>query len=90
MTIENILAWVVLGLLAGSVAKFLMPGRDPGGCVVTIVIGVIGALIGGFVGRSFFNFDLTRGEVINWHNFGIATAGSIVFLLIYRLLNNKG
>jgi len=87
--IENLLAWIVLGLLAGSVAKFILPGRDPGGCLMTSVIGILGALMGGLVGRNFFNYDLNRGDVINWHNFGIATAGSLVFLLIYRLINRR-
>ncbi|TLD71138.1 GlsB/YeaQ/YmgE family stress response membrane protein [Phragmitibacter flavus] len=83
--IYNVLAWMVLGLLAGAVAKFLMPGRDRGGCLVTSVIGIAGALLGGFIGREFFGFDLTSSSIVNWNNFGVATAGSFVLLLIFRL-----
>jgi uncharacterized membrane protein YeaQ/YmgE (transglycosylase-associated protein family) len=84
--ISNIIAWMVLGLLAGAAAKFLMPGKDPGGCLTTIIIGIAGALLGGFLGRQFFGFDLTNASVVNWNNFGVATAGSFLLLIVYRLL----
>jgi uncharacterized membrane protein YeaQ/YmgE (transglycosylase-associated protein family) len=46
----GILSWIVLGLVAGALAKFLMPGKDPGGCIITMILGVAGAMIGGFIG----------------------------------------
>lgn len=84
--IADIFAWIFLGLLAGGLAKFLIPGKDPGGCLVTIVIGIVGALVGGFLGKNLLGSDLTAGSVINWNNFGLATLGSIVLLLLFRLL----
>src|SRR5690349_20075623 len=46
---EGILSWIIFGLIAGAIAKFLTPGRDPGGCIITIIIGVVGALLGGYI-----------------------------------------
>ena len=48
----SVLGWIVFGLIVGIVAKFLMPGRDPGGMIVTILLGIVGALVGGFIGRA--------------------------------------
>lgn len=79
----GILSWVVFGLLAGAAAKFLMPGRDAGGCLVTTVIGILGAIVGGFIGTrlgwgSVQQFDL--------RSFGIAVMGGLVVLFVRRLL----
>ena len=82
----GILSWIFLGLIAGALAKFVMPGKDPGGIIVTIVIGIVGAIVGGFLG-SFIglgkveSFDL--GGVI------IATLGAILLLVVYRLLSKR-
>lgn len=82
----GILSWIFLGLIAGALAKFIVPGKDPGGFIVTIVIGVVGAVIGGFLG-SFIglgkveSFDL--GGVI------IATLGAILLLILYRLFTKR-
>jgi uncharacterized membrane protein YeaQ/YmgE (transglycosylase-associated protein family) len=83
----NVILWIVLGLVAGAVAKLLLPGRDPGGCIVTIVIGVLGALIGGFLFRV-----LVGGEPIDhlsWPGLGVAILGSILLLVIFRLLAGR-
>ena len=79
----SILAWIVLGLIAGAIAKFLMPGRDPGGFFVTILIGIVGAVIGGFIG-SALGWNPPSG--VNLPSIGIAVLGSIVLLIIYRMV----
>ena len=76
----GILGWIVFGLIVGAVAKLLMPGRDPGGIIVTMVLGVVGALLGGFIGRALGLY--TEGEPAG---FIMAVLGSIAVLLIYRL-----
>ena len=80
----NILFWIAFGLVAGIVAKLLLPGRDPGGCIVTMLLGVLGAFVGGFLYTTLTDrpyvaqFDL--GSLL------VAVGGAIVVLLIYRLL----
>ena len=75
----GILGWIVFGLIVGFVAKLLMPGRDPGGFIVTIILGIVGAVVGGFIGRA-----------VGWYGpndpvgFVMAVVGAIVLLLIYR------
>jgi uncharacterized membrane protein YeaQ/YmgE (transglycosylase-associated protein family) len=80
----NIAFWIVFGLIAGAVAKLIMPGKDPGGCLVTIAIGILGAMLGGFIGTEILDFGSVTG--FNLRSFGIAILGSIVLLMIYRLL----
>ena len=80
----NLIAWIVLGLLAGAIAKMLMPGRDPGGCILTIVIGIVGALLGGFL-STLLGFGGLGGE-LDWRNLVIAVLGSIVLLALWRML----
>ena len=82
----GIIAWIVIGLLAGGIAKLLMPGRDPGGCIITILLGIAGALLAGFLGRA-----------VGWYGSGDAGAGFIaaiigafVLLFIYRLVASRG
>ena len=71
--------------LAGSLAKFLVPGRDPSGCIVTIVLGIAGAFIGGLIGSALGWGHVTAGE-LDLRSLGIATLGAIVVLLVGRLL----
>jgi uncharacterized membrane protein YeaQ/YmgE (transglycosylase-associated protein family) len=75
-------AWIVLGLIAGIIAKLLMPGRDPGGFIVTAIIGIVGALIGGFISTRLGFGDVTG---LNVPSIAVAVFGSIVLLVIYRL-----
>jgi uncharacterized membrane protein YeaQ/YmgE (transglycosylase-associated protein family) len=82
----GILSWILLGLVAGALAKFIMPGKDPGGCLVTILIGIAGAVVGGFLG-SFIG--LGSVESFDLGGIFIATVGAIVLLLIYRLVTRK-
>ena len=79
------LYWVLLGLLAGSLAKFLVPGRDPSGCIVTIVLGIVGAFIGGLIGSALGWGRVAAGD-IDVRSLGIATLGAVVVLLLGRLL----
>ncbi len=78
----GVFSWIVLGLLAGGLAKLLMPGKDPGGCLVTILLGVFGAFVGGLLGVW-----LGWGEVdqLNARGIGISVVGAVVILLIHRL-----
>ena len=80
----GILSWILLGLIAGALAKFIIPGNDPGGCLLTIVIGIVGAVIGGYLGTTIFQW----GEVTRFdgRSILIATAGSVVLLLVFRLI----
>ena len=71
------LYWVLLGLLAGSLAKFLVPGRDPSGCIVTVVLGIAGAFIGGLLGHALGWGEIAAGE-LDLRSLGIATFGEIV------------
>jgi uncharacterized membrane protein YeaQ/YmgE (transglycosylase-associated protein family) len=76
----HILVWILFGLIVGVVAKFLMPGRDPGGFVITVLLGIVGAFVGGFLGR-----------MLGWYRDGdpagfvMAVLGAIVVLAIYRM-----
>lgn len=79
----GILSWILLGLVAGALAKFIMPGKDPGGFIVTILIGIAGAVLGGFLG-SFIG--LGKIESFDLGGIFIATAGAFVLLLAYKLI----
>ena len=79
------LYWILLGLVAGTLAKFLVPGRDPSGCVVTIVLGIVGALLGGFSGTRIGWGTVTTGS-FDFRSIGLATLGAIVLLLLGRVV----
>jgi uncharacterized membrane protein YeaQ/YmgE (transglycosylase-associated protein family) len=77
----GVLGWVLFGLVVGIIAKLLMPGRDPGGLIITTLLGIIGAVIGGFLGRSLGLYG--PGEPAG---FLMATLGAVVLLFLYRML----
>ena len=81
----HIIGWIVFGLVVGIVAKFLMPGRDPGGFVITAILGIVGALVGGFVGRSIGWYG--EGDPVG---FVMAVIGSIILLAVYRVTLGRG
>lgn len=83
----GILAWIAFGLIAGAIAKFIMPGKDPGGCLGTAVIGILGAVIGGFIGSELLGIGSVTG--FNVRSLGIAILGAIILLLLYRLFIEK-
>jgi uncharacterized membrane protein YeaQ/YmgE (transglycosylase-associated protein family) len=78
---DSILVWIILGLIAGGIAKLLMPGKDPGGCVITILLGIAGALVAGFIGKAVGWYDQNEGA-----GFIAAIVGAFLILLIYRLV----
>lgn len=82
----GVISWILLGLVAGALAKFVMPGRDPGGCFITILIGIAGAVAGGFLGQFV---GLGKIESFDLGGIFIATAGSLVLLIAYRFLRKK-
>ena len=77
----GILTWIVLGLVVGALAKFLMPGTDPGGFVITILLGIAGAFVGGYLGSLL---GLGKVSGFNLTSILLATGGAVVLLLIYR------
>lgn len=89
ITVPLILYWVLLGLVAGALAKFLMPGRDPAGCIFTIILGVIGAVVGGWIG-TYFGWGHVSVGILDLRSVGIATFGAIILLAIGRLLRRGG
>jgi uncharacterized membrane protein YeaQ/YmgE (transglycosylase-associated protein family) len=84
----GIVSWILFGLIAGVVAKLLMPGRDPGGCIITILLGIAGAFVGGFLYEQltgtpqYTQFDL--GSLLT------AIGGALLILFVYRLLIGRG
>ena len=80
----GILGWIIFGLIVGAVAKLLTPGRDPGGFIITMLLGMAGAAIGGWLGRSMglYRDDEPAGFIM-------ALVGSIVLLLLYRMLTGR-
>jgi uncharacterized membrane protein YeaQ/YmgE (transglycosylase-associated protein family) len=79
------LDWIILGLVAGTLAKFLLPGRDPTGCIFTILLGIIGAFVGGLIG-TFVGWGRVTQGALDLRSIGIATAGAIILLVIGRLV----
>ena len=77
----GIIAWILFGLIVGIIAKLLMPGRDPGGFIVTIALGVVGALLGGFIGRAMGFYGPNEGA--GWL---VSILGAVVLLGLYRLV----
>ena len=81
------LIWIILGLVAGVIAKFIMPGRDPGGFIVTIILGIVGALVGGFISTKLGFGDVTG---FNLPSIIIAVLGAMLLLFIYRMVKSRG
>ena len=79
-----ILSWILFGLVVGVIAKLLMPGRDPGGFIVTILLGIAGAMIGGFLGRAlgFYGDNQSAGWLIS-------ILGAVILLAIYRMMAGR-
>ena len=79
----GILSWIVLGLIVGALAKWIMPGKDPGGIIITICLGIAGAFVGGFIG-SLLGLGAVRG--FNIMSLLLATGGAVILLTLYRKL----
>ena len=82
----GILSWIVMGLVVGVLAKFIMPGKDPGGIIVTILIGVAGAFVGGYIG-SFLGLGTITG--FNLVSLLLAVGGAVLLLILYRVIKKK-
>jgi uncharacterized membrane protein YeaQ/YmgE (transglycosylase-associated protein family) len=76
-----VIGWIVFGLIVGALAKLVMPGRDPGGIIVTMLLGIAGALLGGFLGRAMGFYG--PGEAAGWL---MSFLGAVVLLMLYRML----
>jgi uncharacterized membrane protein YeaQ/YmgE (transglycosylase-associated protein family) len=82
-----IIGWAIFGLIAGAIAKLLMPGKDPGGLFVTMLLGIAGALLGGFIGRALWGSSGVTGWGIG--SFALAIGGAILLLVIYRMIARR-
>ncbi|WP_265587828.1 GlsB/YeaQ/YmgE family stress response membrane protein [Sphingomicrobium arenosum] len=78
------LGWIIIGLIAGAIAKLIMPGKDPGGCFVTILLGIAGALLAGFLGTTVGWYEAGEGA-----GFIAAIVGALIILAIYRMVLKK-
>ena len=85
----GIIGWIVLGLIAGAIAKAILPGDDPGGIIVTMIIGIVGAILGGFLAQVLFNRN-TVDEFFDVSTWLTAIIGAIILLVIYRLAVGRG
>jgi uncharacterized membrane protein YeaQ/YmgE (transglycosylase-associated protein family) len=77
----GILTWILFGLIVGALAKLVMPGRDPGGIIVTMLLGIAGAVVGGFIGRSMGLYGTNQSA-----GFFMSFLGAVILLFIYRLI----
>ena len=84
----GVIAWILIGLLAGAIAKLLLPGKDPGGIIVTMLIGIAGGLLGGWLGKVVFGVDSIDGffDLSTWI---AAVVGSLILLVLYRVLTGN-
>jgi uncharacterized membrane protein YeaQ/YmgE (transglycosylase-associated protein family) len=83
----NLIAWIVLGLVAGLLAKLIMPGKEASGIVITILLGIGGAILGGFIGTRIGFGDVSGFDI---HSLALAVGGAVLLLYLYRLLKAKG
>ena len=80
----GIIGWLLMGLVVGALAKFIMPGDDPGGIIVTIILGIAGAGIGGFIGQAV---GIGQSGILSWV---LAIVGSLLLLYLYRMFVGRG
>lgn len=84
--VMGIISWIIMGLIVGALAKWIMPGKDPGGFIVTVLIGIAGAFVGGFIG-SFLGLGSVTG--FNLISLGLAVGGALVLLAGYRAIKSS-
>jgi uncharacterized membrane protein YeaQ/YmgE (transglycosylase-associated protein family) len=80
--LTSIIGTIIIGLVVGVIAKLLMPGRDPGGCIITILLGIAGAFVGTWIGRLFWGSNYVAGWILS-------IIGAMILLLIYRMIAGK-
>lgn len=79
------LSWIVLGFAAGALAKFLVPGRDPAGCIITVALGIIGSFVGGLIG-SALGWGALASPRLDLRSVGLATLGAVIVLILGRVV----
>ena len=84
----GIIAFIILGLIAGWIAKAILPGDDPGGFIITAIIGIVGAILGGFLAGALFNAD-PMDEFFDISSWLTAIVGAIILLVIYRMVAGR-
>lgn len=90
-----VISWIVFGLIAGVIAKAIMPGRDPGGFIITMLLGIAGSIIGGFIGQAIFGYGRAVNDTGDLSQPGflmslvLAVVGAIVLLGLYRLVKGR-
>jgi uncharacterized membrane protein YeaQ/YmgE (transglycosylase-associated protein family) len=82
----GIISWIIFGFIAGTVARLIHPGRDPGGCLITILLGIGGALVGGYVG-TLLGWGRVSGFELR--SLGLAVLGALILLIVYRMVFGK-
>jgi uncharacterized membrane protein YeaQ/YmgE (transglycosylase-associated protein family) len=87
--IISLILWIVIGFVAGYLAKLIMPGPDGGGFIVTTILGIVGALVGGWVGRAFFDNSAATTDTFSIIGLVFAVIGAIIVLAIYRLATGR-
>lgn len=83
----GIISWIIFGLIAGAIAKAIHPGKDPGGWIITIIIGILGSILGGWIGSSVLGWGSVSGW--NFKSFILAIVGAIILLWIYGLIKRN-
>jgi uncharacterized membrane protein YeaQ/YmgE (transglycosylase-associated protein family) len=93
MGLGDIISWIVVGLIAGAIAKFLLPGKDPGGCIITIVIGIVGSVLAAWLAHLLKIADETKEISLTdrgfWMKVGFGIVGAVIILAAYRLIAGK-
>jgi uncharacterized membrane protein YeaQ/YmgE (transglycosylase-associated protein family) len=89
-----IISWIIFGLIAGLIAKAVMPGKDPGGFVITMLLGIAGSVIGGFIGQAMFGYGRAVNDTGDLSQPGflmslLAVVGAIILLSLYRLIKGR-
>lgn len=79
----GVISWIIFGFIAGAIAKILHPGKDPGGCLITILLGIAGGVVGGYIGTKM---GWGRVAGFDLRSLGLAVLGSLIILIAYRLL----
>lgn len=93
MGFGDVISWIIVGLVAGATAKFLMPGKDPGGCIITMVIGIVGAVLAGWLAHILRIADETKTVSLTdrgfWTKVGFGVVGAVLILAVYRLVAGR-
>ena len=89
MGIGEIIGWLIMGVIVGAIARLLLPGRDPMGCLMTAVLGIVGSIVGGLVGRLIFGAPKGEGYFTPSPSWILSIIGAIIVLLIWRMMSKR-